>query len=79
MAKEIVFNVFRSGVYETHLIVDDDFVSETDIDKMSDEEFEKVLRYVNDNVDNASLSDIEWINNIYVQSDDIKAIYKIDN
>lgn len=80
MAKEIVFNVFCSGVYETHLIVDDDFVNETNINKMSDKEFYKVLEYVNDNLDDAPiLGEINWINDIDVDADDIKAIYEIDN
>lgn len=78
MAKEIVFNVFCSGVYRTHLIVDDDFVSETDIDKMSDEEFENILEYVNNHLDEAPLlGEIEWINDIDVDEGDIKAIYEI--
>lgn len=80
MAKEIVFNVFCSGVYETHLIIDDDFVNETNINKMSDKEFYKVLEYVNDNLDDAPiLGEINWINDIDVDADDIKAIYEIDN
>jgi len=78
MAKEIVFNVFCSGVYETHLIVDDDFVSEIDIDKMSDAEFHKVLEYVNDNLEDAPVSEIDWIADIDVDADDIKAIYEVD-
>lgn len=78
MAKEIIFNVCCSGVYQTHLIVDDDFVNETDINKMSDEEFYKVLKFVNDNLDDAPLDDIEWIADIDVDADDIKAVYEID-
>lgn len=79
MAKEIVFNVFCSGVYETHLIVGDDFVTETDIDKMSDEEFERVRSYVCEHLDEANVGNIEWIADIDVDADDITAIYKIDN
>lgn len=80
MAKEIVFNVFCSGVYRTHLIVDDDFVNETDINKMSNEEFENILEYVNSHLDEAPLlGEIEWINDIDVDVDDIKAVYEIDN
>ena len=80
MAKEIVFNVFCSGVYQTHLIVDDDFVNETDINKMSNEEFENILEYVNSHLDEAPLlGEIEWINDVDVDDDDIKAVYEIDN
>jgi hypothetical protein len=80
MAKEIVFNVFCSGVYQSHLIVDDDFVNETDINKMSLEEFENILEYVNSHLDEAPLlGEIEWINDVDVDVDDIKAVYEIDN
>ena len=80
MAKEIVFNVFCSGVYQSHLIVDDDFVNETDINEMSLEEFENILEYVNSHLDEAPLlGEIEWINDVDVDVDDIKAVYEIDN
>ena len=74
--KEIVFNVFCSGVYETHLIVDDDFCSD-DLNKMSDEEFEKVRSYVCKHLDEAHVGDIEWIADINVDAEDIKAIYSV--
>jgi hypothetical protein len=79
MAKQIIFNVYCSGVYQTHLIVDDDFIDETDINKMSDEELYKVLEFVNNNLDYAPYDDIEWIADIDVNADDIKAIDEIDN
>lgn len=77
MAKEIVFNVFCSGVYQTHLIVDDDFCGDN-LNEMSDEEFERVRRYVCEHLDEANVGDIEWIADIDVDADDIKAIYEVD-
>lgn len=74
--KEIVFNVFCSGVYETKLIVDDDFCGDN-LDKMSNEEFEKVRSYVCEHLDEANLGEIEWIADIDVDADDIKAIYSV--
>ena len=72
--KEIIFNVFCSGIYEAKLEVDDDFCG-TDLNKMSDEEFEKVHNYVCQHLDEAyTISDIEWIADIDVDADDIKAI-----
>lgn len=72
--KEIIFNVFCSGIYEAKLEVDDDFCGE-DLNKMSDEEFEKVHSYVCQHLDEAhTISDIEWIADIDVDADDIKAI-----
>ena len=76
MAKEIVFNVFCSGVYETKLTVDDDFCGE-DLNRISDDEFRKVFEYVCQHLDEAPLGDIEWIADIDVQTDDIKAIYSV--
>ena len=79
MAKQIIFNVYCSGVYQTHLIVDDDFIDETNINKMSDEELHKVLEFVNNNLDYEPYDDIEWIADIGVNADDIKAIDEINN
>ena len=76
--KEIVFNVFCSGVYESKLEVDDDFCGEN-LNEMSDEEFEKVYNYVCQHLDEAKLlSDIEWIADIDVDAEDIRAIYSVD-
>lgn len=74
--KEIVFNVFCSGVYETKLIVDDNFCS-NNLNEMSNEEFEKVRRYVCEHLDEAHVGEIEWIADIDVDAEDIKAIYSI--
>lgn len=74
MAKEIVFNVFCSGVYEAVLEVDDDFCG-NDLLAMSDKEFEKVHNYICQHLDEAyPLSNIEWIADIDVDADDIKSI-----
>lgn len=74
--KEIVSNVFCSGVYETKLIVDDNFCS-NNLNEMSNEEFEKVRRYVCEHLDEAHLGEIEWIADIDVDAEDIKAIYSV--
>lgn len=77
MAKEIVFNVFCSGVYQTHLIIDDDFCH-GNLYQMSDDDFRKVFEYVNEHLDEAPIGKIEWINDIDVSVDDIKGVYPID-
>ena len=74
--KEIVFNVFCSGVYETKLIVDDNFCS-NNLNEMSNEEFEKIRRYVCEHLDEAHVEEIEWIADIDVDAEDIKAIYSV--
>ena len=72
--KTIIFNVFCSGVYEAKLDVDDYFCSD-DLDKMSDEEFEKIHSYVCQHLDEAyMMSDIEWIADIDVDAEDIREI-----
>lgn len=74
--KEIVFNVFCSGFYETKLIVDDDFCGD-DLDTMSNEEFKKIRSYICRHLNEAELGDIKWIADIDVDTDDIKAIYSV--
>ena len=76
--KEIVFNVFCSGIYETKLIVNDDFCGDN-LDKMSNEELEKIRNYICDHLNETNIGEIEWIADIDVDTDDIKMVYKINN
>lgn len=79
--KEIRFNVYCSGIYTTSLMVDDDFCDEidgNDIYSAGSETIDKILDYVNSHLNEANVTDIDWIEDFAVEGDDLQYVCKIE-
>lgn len=73
--KEVSFNVYCNAVYHAVLPVDDCMVE--DCNNVTKDELENIINYINDNLGEVSVTDLEWLEDFDVEEYDIDEVYEI--